>query len=523
MKATAGKERRSSGATEFGRRKTFKPPSPVRSIFIAAIIFSIVGAVLLFFVEPHYLFATIAVLVVVILILKYPVFGLYLYLLVSLLRPQDIIYQLGAVRPNISILAVSLISLIIHRKVKGEFKITLTTPDKAFGLFLVAVLLSNVTSFWVSYSINETIEFFKLVPFYLLAVSLLNSTSRIERYLRYSIYAMIFVCLVQIYTYHVIGLTRATGVGGYGIIFPNGYQLGGFGMAKDLGGSVYGVGGYSGAFLGNASELGLAAVMYFPISWYLFKISRSRWMRIFFIVATIILLYSVQVCGSRGAFLALVLTLLYALYKEKKLLIGLVCIIILAGPIYIATGDLYKERIASIAEGTDDESANIRVQLWKAGMRMLLANPAFGVGMSNFTNAYGGAYRAEGSRSLYWSPHNILIQVASETGLVGLMAYLAIFYAIGRTNRSTRRYASELPDKSGKIFVSLSNALDIALVGYFIAGQFITATYYPHLFQMAFLSSSLYITVRRKVSANRKAEIEEGDNPKAIIENSGGS
>lgn len=503
MRDTTRSDRHSSGASEFGRRKAWAPSSQTRPIMAAAIIASVIAGGLLFIVEPQYIFGTIGVIVVIVLILRYPIFGLYSYLIVSLLRPQDLIFQLGAIRPNISILAISLVSVAIHRKIKGRLNLTLTTVDKTFFFFVVAVVLSNVMSFWMTQSINETLEFFKLIPFYLLAILLLNSTDRIERYLRYSIYCMLFVCLVQIYTYYTVGLIRATGVGGYGLIFPGGFRLGGVGSFREIAGPVYGVGGYSSAFLGNASELGLAAVMYLAVAWYLFKISRTRFLKILFLVSCGVFMYSVPVCGSRGALIGLLACLLYILYKEKKLIIGIVCIAVLAGPLYIVSGDLYKERISSIAEGTEEESANIRILLWKAGLRMVIANPVFGMGISNFSNAYGGQFRAEGSPNIYWSPHNILVQIAAETGIFGLIAYLSIFYAIWRSNRTIRRYARLLPGNSGRVYENISNGLDVALVGYLVAGQFITATYYPHLFQLAFLSGTLYLTVKRKSASAR--------------------
>jgi O-antigen ligase len=170
---------------------------------------------------------------------------------------------------------------------------------------------------------------------------------------------------------------------------------------------------------------------------------------------------------------------------------------VLGVPLLFLAGDRYVGRIASIAEAEEDESANIRFDLWEAGFYMFLSRPVFGIGIMNFENAYGdGRYRV-GKAKGYWSPHNIFIQIITETGIVGITAYLLIIFWIFVLNRYTRKYALRVKEKRRRLYDALTHGLDVALVGYVVAGQFITATYYPHLFQLAFLSSMLYLAARR--------------------------
>ena len=68
---------------------------------------------------------------------------------------------------------------------------------------------------------------------------------------------------------------------------------------------------------------------------------------------------------------------------------------------------------------TGDDSSENRIEQWKAGVRMTLANPLLGVGRGEFQ------FRAvdyDGIRGL--QPHNTIIQVFAETGILGGMFYV---------------------------------------------------------------------------------------------------
>jgi len=483
---------------DFGRKR-----APVvsgaypRALLIIAILVSIICGVLLFFVEPQFIFGPILLILLVAVVLKYPIAGLYLYMLIVYLRPQDLFGFLAVLRPNIFVLALTVISLVIHRRLEGKARVTLLPNDKMFLAFLVAAVLSNVTSFWFSSSVETTSELLKVAVFYFAAIMLLDNAARIKNYIMYYLLSMGFVSLVQIYTYLTVGLTRSTGKGGYGIIIGGSTVLGGGGPLKTSAIGVNGVGGYSTHFLANASELGLALCVAYPLCYFLLKGTVNRLVRITCFILMVMFVVSIVFTGSRGAFVGFVVTLIYILYKQKKLLMGLVTLAILSPlAIYIAS-DRYVQRIESIGDVETDESVGIRLQLWRAGLDMVADYPIFGVGVGNFLNAYGATYRAKGSASLYWSPHNVFIQIVTEMGLVGFSVYLLFIYSIFRINKKTREVLAGLDEQ--KLLYQLAQGLDVIMVGYIVAGQFITATYYPHLFQISVWASAIYLVARRAV------------------------
>lgn len=489
--------------SDFGRRKVISPTSETKTIFITAIIVSVIGGALLFFIDPEFIFGPILLALLVVIILKYPVAGLYLYLLIVYLRPQDLLFSLAILRPNIFLLALTAISLVIHRKFSGKTHVVLLRNDKMFLAFLVAAVLSNITSIWFSSSVETTIELLKVSIFYFVAIMLLDNKKRLMRFITLYLFSYGFVSLIQIYTYLTIGLTRSTGRGGYGIIVGGTTVLGGGGALKMSSQGVSGVGGYSSYFLANASEFGLGLCIAFPLSYYFFRATKSRILKIISLVLLAMFIVSIIFTGSRGAFVGAVAALVYLLYKEKKLLIGLVAIAVLSVPAAYLVSDQYVDRIESIGDYESDESVGVRFQLWRAAADMIADYPVFGVGTGNFPNAYGGTYREKDSANLYWSPHNVFIQIVTEMGLVGFCIYIMFIISIFRINIQSRKLLAPLKDQKALIY--LSNALDVILVGYIVAGQFITATYYPHLFQFSVWASAIYLIAKKQVNEMESA------------------
>lgn len=145
---------------------------------------------------------------------------------------------------------------------------------------------------------------------------------------------------------------------------------------------------------------------------------------------------------SRAAWLAailgsgVVLAKYYQLYdrlrllivKYKKLTIASFCILGLL-VVALCIGIYYLKK----------DSADGRLLMWKVTTRIIVDNPWFGVGIGCFSGAYGkaqAAYFASGEATeqeeyLAGSPEyafNEFLQIAAETGLIGLFLFLGLLY-----------------------------------------------------------------------------------------------
>jgi O-antigen ligase len=79
------------------------------------------------------------------------------------------------------------------------------------------------------------------------------------------------------------------------------------------------------------------------------------------------------------------------------------------------------------------DSANFstleRLAQWAAGINMFLAHPILGVGAGNYSVAYP-QYSVICWQTVYGHAHNFYINAAAETGVIGLIAFLALTAAM---------------------------------------------------------------------------------------------
>ena len=102
-----------------------------------------------------------------------------------------------------------------------------------------------------------------------------------------------------------------------------------------------------------------------------------------------------------------------------------------------------------------DFSTAERLAHWIAGLRMFWAHPILGVGIGNYPDSYPLYYV-----TIFVNPlghaHNYLINIAAETGIIGLIVYLffliSIFVASGKAYRSINRYYLALKERRKRTY-----------------------------------------------------------------------
>jgi O-antigen ligase len=110
----------------------------------------------------------------------------------------------------------------------------------------------------------------------------------------------------------------------------------------------------------------------------------------------------------------------------------------------------------AIGGGTETEvtvanfAVRERLAHWGAGIAMVRDAPWFGVGAGNFNRAYRDATPEWRFRVPRGHAHNAYIHAAAQTGLVGLVAYLAFVGAVGLRLRTLLRRAG---DGAGRFLV----------------------------------------------------------------------
>jgi O-antigen ligase len=199
--------------------------------------------------------------------------------------------------------------------------------------------------------------------------------------------------------------------------------------------------------------------------------------------ATIMLTY------SRGALIALVVVLVIWFWstpapRTRGLIV--VCGIgaLLVGSLVLPS--TYRERfsqvqsvipgIASDNRTTSDDALRGRQSALIVGWRMFADHPLVGVGAGNFQSRYleyaesVGLYRS----GEQLAPHSLITQVASETGLVGVIAFGSIVVgAFAALRRSRQAFLAIDQTEDARLIAGIRNAL----TGYLVASLFLHAAY----------------------------------------------
>jgi O-antigen ligase len=194
--------------------------------------------------------------------------------------------------------------------------------------------------------------------------------------------------------------------------------------------------------------------------------------------------------NSRGAQLALAVQLLI-IFKSKLSLKRVFWSLLVAILIYSFFPAQQLERFRSIGE---DDTSQQRILYWENGLDMLHDHPMTGVGYFNYPLYYNTFYSQDlvGMRARKGAelPHNIFVQVGAELGFFGLLIYVAlILQGISINARQKKLLLSA--GKAMHWAFHMAIGLNVGLVGFFIAGQFVSVVYYPFFWISLALSVAL--------------------------------
>jgi putative inorganic carbon (hco3(-)) transporter len=241
-------------------------------------------------------------------------------------------------------------------------------------------------------------------------------------------------------------------------------------------------------FLGDGNDFALSLCVMIPLVVLVALHAKGVWPKALSWVGVVILLFAIVASQSRGATLGLgaVLIFLWLTSPRKGLtLLGLgfvVCVVLLYAP------PEYYQRLHTIADYKSEGSAMGRVMAWKAGTRMALDNPVLGIGAGQFAVNFGTKYRPkEVFGNIPWvTAHSSYFLVLAELGFFGLFVFLTLVVGGFRFNQKVRSAvlarAGPDPDKTVVQTARILYLSSASMVGFAVAGAFLSAAYYPHIF-----------------------------------------
>ncbi len=240
----------------------------------------------------------------------------------------------------------------------------------------------------------------------------------------------------------------------------------------------------------NSGELAILMLMLFPLAFYVYQALKKQlvmWERLLLAAFWICPILTILGASSRGAQVALVVQFILMFRKAVfriKPLIGVIALIAVVN--YI----LPQEQKDRFSNAGDDKTSEQRLLYWEHGWDMMKEHPFTGVGFFNFIPYYEAHFSYDMLYPTAQLPHNILIQVGTDAGFIAVALFLLIIcHCLIMTFRLTKIKNLEPEVKA------IAAGLGVGVVGYTIAGQFVTVAYYPFLWvHLAFIVSLTNIT-----------------------------
>nr|NIR50871.1 O-antigen ligase family protein [candidate division KSB1 bacterium]NIR71521.1 O-antigen ligase family protein [candidate division KSB1 bacterium]NIS26327.1 O-antigen ligase family protein [candidate division KSB1 bacterium]NIT73094.1 O-antigen ligase family protein [candidate division KSB1 bacterium]NIU27009.1 O-antigen ligase family protein [candidate division KSB1 bacterium] len=251
----------------------------------------------------------------------------------------------------------------------------------------------------------------------------------------------------------------------------------------------------------DPNSLALVLVSIVPFAYALTRSEQSTPLKIIALSCGLTVIAATFPTLSRGGILALIIVLMYILFKERKekvvlymvFAVTLVGLYLLYSKFNIAI-ELLTERFARL-----DRSVVQRYRLYKGGIAMFLDHPIFGVGIGNFL-VYSISY-TKLLGQLY--AHNMFIHVAAELGIVAFALFTGIILT---AFRKLRRIEQAAIQKANKPLLFQSRGIQISLVGLTICGMFLSQHFNKILWILFGLSVSMtQVSEREGVAANKDA------------------
>jgi O-antigen ligase len=240
--------------------------------------------------------------------------------------------------------------------------------------------------------------------------------------------------------------------------------------------------------LTNANDLSIHLLLALPFCvFFIADRSASRLARIFAWLTALGILAMSLTTGSRTGILILAvfaaaLFVGASLANKLKILglaatVAVLAVLLLPPDLRTRYSTLFFEK-ATDEKGimySADESMALRQVLLQHSIKMAFEHPLFGIGMANFAGEAEKESEDTGESTMWRQPHNVYSQIAAETGILGMLLYLAILIVTIRTGWRAWRSTAGKPNLATTHL--MAGCLMLSLLAFAASNFFATSAY----------------------------------------------
>jgi O-antigen ligase len=387
--------------------------------------------------------------------------GLLAFTAVLLLRPQDHLAALEPLHLAEICALVGIGPMILLRLGRHQPGFRINVETVALIVFAGVMLATAPFSIWPGGVISEVMNsYLKIVIVFVLMMNVLTTVDRLERLMW-----LIVVCTGIIAALSVLNYVR-------GVNLVEGGRLA----------------GPVGGIFGNPNDLAMNMTSFLPAAIVIALSARQpTGKRLVAFLTAALMVATIIFTTSRGGALGIVAALGAIAVLGRWMRRGVGTITVVA--VLVATPflpDSFWARMVSIVDEESDKqftgSREARRLVMLEGIEAFLEHPLTGVGVGQFKN-----YNPPERKERWLETHNVLIQVAAETGLFGLLAFSFLIIAAAAAAITTQRrvrYAlrrgaarDKERDDAATALGEHTLGLSAGLVGWFVCAMFASVAY----------------------------------------------
>jgi putative inorganic carbon (hco3(-)) transporter len=389
-----------------GRRRTV-------GYIIAAVILSVVGGVGIARFNPLFAFGAVGCASVAYIVVTRPFLGLLLYTVLYWWRPGELYPPVSALHIERVVGALALVGMFLEQYQRDR-SLAIDGTRQTRALFVLAsfVLISALYAYIPSIAMNETIDFIKIVAWYLLIVHLVSSRFRLRVFL-----GIWFACIAKT----AIDSLRAYFFGGW-----SAYRQG---ITRAIGQNDAG---------GDPNHLAATMSATIPLLILLSFHKPLRWLRIPAALGVVLCTVTMSLTGSRSGLIGFFAGLLFLWWHcRRRLVVGAIGLAIVGAGLVLLP-DQYQTRYATIGSKELDGSSRARLDVWKTGLRIAADHPITGIGIGCFSAAHAERYSAD-FRINRLVAHSLYVETLAELGVLGAFAFFMFVFETFRLNHKASR------------------------------------------------------------------------------------
>lgn len=251
---------------------------------------------------------------------------------------------------------------------------------------------------------------------------------------------------------------------------------------------------------------GQVLVAMIPIAIYRAIYSKKIFTKAISSVIAVVIAFAAFYTYSRGAFLALAMSLLLILLENRVKIQYVLVLSVIVLLLFLASPEGYIDRVSSLFELSPNSQTGVysdvsfrgRLSEMTVGINMFYDHPVLGVGKGNYPYYYldyakqvGLEYRNEARQA-----HSLYIEILAETGILGFLAFSAAIVSVVLELNRVRRYYKGIKayDRAGWVA-----SISISILTYLTSSIFLHGDYIRYFWMIIALGiAALQIFYRQE-------------------------